>query len=223
MMRRTTISKTAVLAAWAVAALAVVVPAQTATAQEAVPVLISAVVEPEGEFSAATEFIDSEFLGDAYPAVNWLASQGILDGTQCHPAEFCSTVPIQRWVAAVWLVRFIDGADPDRGSGSRFTDVDSAQWWAPHVERLAELGITNGCATDRFCGDEALTRAQMASLLSRPSTSCPKAAQDSATWTTTAPTPPTSPRSQTRRSPYRARRAATAVTSRSAGETWRRC
>ena len=40
-------------------------------------------------------------------------------------------------------------------------------WWAAHTERLAELGVTQGCGVEpaRFCPDEPVTRAQMASLL----------------------------------------------------------
>ena len=42
-------------------------------------------------------------------------------------------------------------------------------WFAPHVERLAELEITVGCDTDplRYCPDGNLTRAQMASWIAR--------------------------------------------------------
>jgi hypothetical protein len=42
-------------------------------------------------------------------------------------------------------------------------------WWAKHVDRLAGLGITRGCAVDplRFCPDQPVTRAQMAVLLNR--------------------------------------------------------
>lgn len=70
---------------------------------------------------------------------------------------------------AVWMVRILDGADPGAVGSSRFADVDPLQWWAPHVERLAELGVTKGCATEpaRFCPAGTVTRAQMASFLVR--------------------------------------------------------
>ena len=73
-----------------------------------------------------------------------------------------------RWVAAVWLVRILDGTDPSPRS-SRFADVTGNPWWEPHVERLAELGATVGCRTNplRFCPDRKVNRAQMASFLTR--------------------------------------------------------
>ena len=70
---------------------------------------------------------------------------------------------------AVWTVRVIDGGDPDAPPEVRFDDVDPDAWWASHAERLAELGITNGCAVEpaRYCGDEPVTRGQMAAFLAR--------------------------------------------------------
>ena len=70
---------------------------------------------------------------------------------------------------AVWLVRVIEGSDPDPAASSRFEDVDDDAWWAAHVERLAELEVTLGCIRQplRFCPGNPTTRAQMASFLNR--------------------------------------------------------
>ena len=102
-------------------------------------------------------------------AISALAADGVFEGTECAPAMFCPTDPVQRWVMAVWLVRILDGEDPSPVSSSRFADVDGSLWWAPYVERLADLGVTGGCATSpaRFCPTETVTRAQMATFLVR--------------------------------------------------------
>ena len=102
------------------------------------------------------------------PGINALADEGILEGTECGNGLFCPSEPILRSVMAVWLVRAL-GESPSEESGSRFSDVDSDEWWSPYVERLADLGVTAGCATDppRFCPDKAVTRAQMATFLVR--------------------------------------------------------
>ena len=126
---------------------------------------------PEESVSAAA-FIDSRWFDDHYGAINALASQGVLDGTLCGPAGFCHNEPILRWVMAVWLVRLLDGGDPGGGDDGgahdlRFADVDGTQWWASHVERLAQLGVTIGCTPDRYCPQDPVTRGQMASFLSR--------------------------------------------------------
>ena len=100
-----------------------------------------------------------------------LAADGVLNGTGCGEGLLCPHEPLLRWEMAVWLVRVLDGEDPelDRRASAGFDDVDDTQWWAAHVRRLAQLGITRGCATEplRYCPEEAVTRAQMASFLAR--------------------------------------------------------
>ena len=103
------------------------------------------------------------------PAINALAAEGILDGTECGEGLFCPQEPIRRWVAAVWLVRALGEAPAEASSGTGFGDVDYDEWWVPYVERLADLGISRGCGTGplRFCPDAVVTRAQMATFLVR--------------------------------------------------------
>ena len=98
-----------------------------------------------------------------------LAEMGLFDGTECGVQQFCPDKPANRWTVAVWIVRALDGADPPAVAQSRFADVDDDEWWMPYVERLADLQITVGCKTEplRFCPDETVTRARMASFLVR--------------------------------------------------------
>ena len=98
-----------------------------------------------------------------------LTAQGVLTGTGCGNGRICPREALQRWEAAVWIVRILDGDDPSRTVSSRFADVDTDNWWAAHVERLAELEVTLGCALSpaRFCPHRPVTRAQMASFLQR--------------------------------------------------------
>ncbi len=121
------------------------------------------------DLEGGEEYSDVADAGNHRTSVELLAEKGILAGTQCAPGRFCPTEPIQRWVMAVWLVRAVDGVDPDAGSSSRFVDVDPTEWWVRYVERLADLGITRGCSTEpaRFCPDQPVTRQQMASFLVR--------------------------------------------------------
>ena len=107
-----------------------------------------------------------------YEAISAMASTGMFLGTDCRPGEFCPESPILRWVMAVWLVRLVDGKDPEPVSESRSVDVNPGKWWAAHVERLWDLGITIGCQspTDtvlRYCPEDPTIRAQMASFLVR--------------------------------------------------------
>ena len=49
----------------------------------------------------------------------------------------------------------------------RFEDVSTEHVFAGEVMGLVELGITQGCSTDRFCPNESVTRGQMAAFLTR--------------------------------------------------------
>ena len=103
------------------------------------------------------------------PAIDALAARGLFEGTLCGDGRFCPTEPIERSTMAVWLIRAVAGADPPPVQVSRFADVTTDQWWAGHIERLAQLEITVGCATDplRYCPQRPVTRAQMATFLTR--------------------------------------------------------
>ena len=112
---------------------------------------------------------------DIEAAINALHRLGVFTGTLCQSNRLCPNDPLQRWIAAVWLVRLIDGDDPAPVTESRFEDVNASSmweesvWYAPHVERLADLEVTVGCTQDplRFCPDVNLTRAQVASWVAR--------------------------------------------------------
>ncbi len=114
-------------------------------------------------------FADVDLGSERLDVVEALAADGVLAGTECEPGLLCPDDPIPRWMMAVWLARVIDGEDPEPISAPRFADVGADQWWAAHAERLAELGVTLGCGASpaRFCPDDPVTRAQMASFLQR--------------------------------------------------------
>jgi len=117
----------------------------------------------------ADEFLDLDEAGFAAAAMLELATDGVLARTGCRSGHLCPHEPIRRWEIAAWLVRVLDGDDPGRPNRSRFADVRAGQWWAGHVERLASLRITLGCAVDplMFCPNDPVTRGQMASFLVR--------------------------------------------------------
>ena len=123
----------------------------------------------ERQGGAGEVFLDLGDGGVHEAPLRALASVGVFDGTGCGDGRLCPGGAVLRWEMAVWLVRVVDGADPEAVGSSRFEDVDGGVWWAAHVERLADLGITVGCSRQpaRFCPHEAVSRAQMASFLVR--------------------------------------------------------
>lgn len=113
--------------------------------------------------------VDSTNHGSHKDNIEALEQQGVFDGTECGARKFCPTDAAERWEVAVWIVRVIDGADPVPVKKSRFADVDDDEWWMPYVERLYDLGITTGCKKSplRYCPDDTVSRAQMASFMVR--------------------------------------------------------
>ena len=103
------------------------------------------------------------------PAIDVLAERGLFDGTECAEDMFCPGDEMERWTMAVWLARVLAEAEPPAAAESTFADVDSERWYLTHIELLAELEVTKGCLVDplRFCPDQSVSRAQMATFLTR--------------------------------------------------------
>ena len=116
----------------------------------------------------ADGFSDVSPGGTHEPAINALAEMGVFEGTECGDGLFCPGDPIERWVMAVWLIRVL-GGDITASGTSRFADVDATEWWSRYAEELADREITTGCETGplRYCPDNPVTRAQMATFLVR--------------------------------------------------------
>ncbi|MDE0709715.1 MAG: S-layer homology domain-containing protein [bacterium] len=131
--------------------------------------LVSSTGGEGGTSHAAEQFSDIAGSGVHRANVEILAAWGIFEGTGCAAGLFCPGLPIEGWAVAVWLVRALEGTDPAPMDRSRFADVDEGAWWAVHVERLADLEVTKGCDVEpaRFCPDSPVTRAQMATFLTR--------------------------------------------------------
>ena len=126
--------------------------------------------------AAQTEPPQNQHAGVHQPSIDALAKFGtetgvdVFAGTGCADSdELCPREPVLRWEMAVWLVRVLDRADPPATNSSRFADVDANAWWAPHAERLAELGIVMGCETEplQLCPDDPVDRGQMAAFLAQ--------------------------------------------------------
>lgn len=118
----------------------------------------------------------------------------------CNPpanTRYCPDDPVTRGQMAAFLSRAL--SLPAYQGSDRFVDDDESVFEAD-IEALAQAGITVGCnppANDRFCPSQPVTRAQMASFLTRalgltpiqPPPATSSTATTSTTSTTTA-TPP---------------------------------
>jgi hypothetical protein len=80
---------------------------------------------------------------------------------------------LRRSLAALFSVLLVAMLGPgpaaanDLATGPVFKDVSASSPHADAIQRVAKARITLGCAPDRFCPSDGLTRGQMASLVAR--------------------------------------------------------
>ena len=122
-------------------------------------------------FGYLASYVDVSDRSVHYPAIQALSDLGIFEGTSCGTDRFCSGEDIDRKTMAVWVVRVIDGTDPPSGRLSGFVDVDGVgtlSFYAPFIERMRELRITEGCDDgSKFCPNDGVSRAHMAVFFAR--------------------------------------------------------
>jgi hypothetical protein len=90
----------------------------------------------------------------------WLAGEGLTQG--CGGGKYCPERTLTRGEAAAFLHRAMNLPD----GPAVFSDT-AGHTHARAIHAVAAAGITSGCGGGKFCPDAALTRAQMASFLSR--------------------------------------------------------
>ena len=140
-----------------------------AAALISVPLGAPAAAAASGAAQPETEVVYfSDVAEDAWyaPHVAHLAGLGVVTG---YPdGTFRPGQPVSRAQMAVFIVRALD-LEPVENPSGRFSDVPPNAWYAPHVERIAELGITIGCnpsGTD-YCPRNPVPRSRMALYLAQ--------------------------------------------------------
>lgn len=119
--------------------------------------LFASVLPPGGTF------LDDDLL-PGEPAIEAIAGEAITEG--CQADWFCPKEPVTRGEMATFLGRALQ-VSPAQTETSPFLDVAIGAFYADHVLALAEMGIVRGETSERFAPNRAVTRAEMAVLLSR--------------------------------------------------------
>lgn len=95
--------------------------------------------------------------------VEWLVARGITSGVA--PRRFGPDLPVTRAQAVTFLYRY--SGLPAGMPGHGFSDVQAADYYDIPVRWAFLYGITSGVTPSRFGPGEALTRAQLVTLLHR--------------------------------------------------------
>ncbi len=97
-------------------------------------------------------------------AIDWLAAANITSG--CNPpanVQFCPGDRVTRGEMAVFLSR----AFGLPSTGSDFFDDDDGTFYEASANRLRAAGLTVGCGSRRYCGEDQIRRDEMAAMLAR--------------------------------------------------------
>jgi hypothetical protein len=115
---------------------------------------------PAPEYAVMSVFSD---LGDSkfVAAIQWIYDQDITNG--CADTRFCPVSAVTRGQMASFLARAmkLPAATKDY-----FRD-DNGKTHEADINKIAEAGLTQGCAPGLYCRSDAVSRAQMVAFLGR--------------------------------------------------------
>ncbi len=113
-----------------------------------------------GTLPPGGSFVDDD--GNTHEgSIEAIKAEGITTG--CSSTRYCPDEPVTRGQMAAFLTRALKL--PAATTPSGFTDT--AGTFADHIERLRAANITTGCAPTLYCTTRSVTRAEMATFLTR--------------------------------------------------------
>jgi hypothetical protein len=119
-------------------------------------------------FTTTAEFSDVPSTATYFDAANLMFLAGVTDGCvgSSDPSTrmFCPNDSVTREEMAAFIVRAVTGTLTPAiyNPTPFFTDVPTTNTFFPHIQKMMELGITDGCATGLFCPTDTVPRWQMA-------------------------------------------------------------
>lgn len=127
------------------------------------------IVRALGEFNPPTpamqRFADVPPSNPFYNFIDRLAELGITQG--CSATNYCPADPVLREQSAALIIRALGEFNPPTPATQRFADVPPSNPFYNFIDRMAALGITQGCGGGNFCPKLAVSRAQMAAFIVR--------------------------------------------------------
>jgi hypothetical protein len=138
-------------------------PADPLTRKNAAVVLARAMGEKPSTAATDAYFDDLEADFTA-PYANRLFELGVVNG--CAARMFCPATPIQRDQMASLVIRATKQQPSTAAADAYFDDLGGSVHTGA-INRLHELGVTQGCGARTYCPSTHLSRSQMAIFVAR--------------------------------------------------------
>lgn len=113
--------------------------------------------------AATTDYFVDDSSSVHENSINALREAGLTFGCRSSGDRYCPTEPVTRGQMAAFLVRSFRFAPADL---DYFTD-DNGNVFEASINAIAQAKVTVGCGTDIFCPQRDVTRAEMATFLTR--------------------------------------------------------
>jgi len=87
--------------------------------------------------------------------------------TGCATTAYCPNDTTTRGQMAAFIIRSLAGENFTYTQTPYFTDVPASNLFFRYIQKMRDLGITNGCSATLYCPDDAVMRGQMAAFMIR--------------------------------------------------------
>lgn len=159
-------------------------PGDTVTQAQMAAFLVRAIAGEGFAYPIQPYFTDVPAGNSLFKYVQKMRELNINPG--CGNNQFCPNALVTRGQMAQYIVRALYGESFPYDTTPRFGDVPSSNALFPYVQKMYDLGVTQGCTSGNYCPQDTVTREQMAAFLSR-------AFFRYGNLTTTTPPPPPPP------------------------------
>jgi hypothetical protein len=140
-------------------------PGETTTQAQMAAFLIRALMGENFAYPATPYFSDMPASNSLFRYVQKMRELGIHNG--CSATQYCPNALVTRGQMATFIARALFGETFQFPSIQRFSDIPASNSLFKYVQKIWDLGVTQGCTATNYCPDDLVTREQMAAFLSR--------------------------------------------------------
>ncbi|MCZ2152133.1 MAG: S-layer homology domain-containing protein [Bryobacterales bacterium] len=140
-------------------------PGDNVTQAQMAAFVIRAMLGESFSYPATPFFADMAADSSLFKYVQKMRELNINPG--CGSGQFCPNSLVTRGQMAQYLVRARFGDTFPYPAAARFSDAPSTDALFPYVQKLWDMGVTQGCTGSAYCPAQYVTREQMAAFLTR--------------------------------------------------------